>query len=63
MKFQADETMRRPLPSAPMEKPGGDDSGGPSAPKVQRPNTRELLDRMKRVDPDQAKRYRQRSGQ
>ncbi len=60
--FQADETMRRPLPSDPMTKPGGDDSG-PNAPKINKPNTRQLLDRMKRVDPDQAKKYRQRSGQ
>lgn len=61
--FQADETMRKPLPSEPMPKQGGDDPGGPSAPKVKRPDTRQLLDRMKRVDPEQAKRYRQRSGQ
>ena len=60
--FRADETMRRPLPADPIQKPGGDDSG-PSAPKVKRPDTRQLLDRMKRVDPDQAKRYRQRSGE
>lgn len=60
--FQADETLRRPLPSEPTPKPGGDDSG-PSAPKVTRPDTKQLLDRMKRVDPDQAKRYRQRSGE
>ena len=61
-RFQAVETLRRPLPSDPMNKPGGDDSG-PNAPKVKKPDTRQLLDRMKRVDPDQAKRYRQRSGQ
>ena len=61
--FQADETLRRPLPADPMQKPGGDDSGGPSSPKVKRPDTRQLLDRMKRVDPEQAKRYRQRSGE
>lgn len=62
--FQADdEGLRRQLPSEPLQKPGGDDSGGPSKPKVNRPDTRQLLDRMKRVDPDQAKRYRQRSGQ
>lgn len=64
MKFlQADDTLRRPLPADPIQKPGGDDSGGPAAPKVKRPDTRQLLDRMKRVDPDQAKRYRQRSGE
>jgi hypothetical protein len=36
---------------------------GPSAPKVDKPNTEELLKRMRKVDPDQAKRYRQRTGQ
>ena len=62
--FQSDDdTLRRELPSEPLQKPGGDDSGSPSKPKVSRPDTRQLLDRMKRVDPDQAKRYRQRSGQ
>ncbi len=61
--LKADETVRRPLPATPIERPGGDDKSGPSAPKVQRPDTRHLLERMKRVDPDQAKRYRQRSGQ
>jgi len=60
--FQADETLRRPLPSEPLQKPG-DSGDGPSAPKVNRPDTRQLLERMKRVDPEQAKRYRQRSGQ
>jgi hypothetical protein len=62
MIFNADETLRRPLPSEPLQKPGGDDSG-PGAPKVKRPDTKQLLERMKRVDPDQAKRYRQRSGE
>jgi len=41
---------------------GGDD-GGPKAPDVSRPNTEELLKKMRRVDPNQAKRYRQRTGQ
>ncbi len=39
---------------------GGD---GPGSPKVDKPNTEELLKRMRKVDPDQAKRYRQRTGQ
>ena len=39
---------------------GGD---GPSAPKVDKPNVDELLKRMRKVDPDQARRYRQRTGQ
>jgi hypothetical protein len=40
----------------------GDDTG-PSRPNVDRPDRSDLLKRMKRVDPDQARRYRQRSGQ
>lgn len=37
---------------------------GPRRPDVDRPGpSDELLRRMRRVDPDQAKRYRQRSGQ
>ncbi|MGA3180158.1 MAG: ubiquitin-like protein UBact [Verrucomicrobiota bacterium] len=44
--------------------PGGGGGGeGPAAPKVEKPNTEELLKRMRKVDPDQAKRYRQRTGQ
>jgi hypothetical protein len=46
---------------------GGPDApapgGGPSTPKVDRPNVDDLLKRMRKVDPDQAKRYRQRTGQ
>ena len=42
----------------------GFDETGPLRPDVKRPSgDNELLKRMKRVDPDQAKRYRQRSGQ
>lgn len=41
----------------------GDDSG-PSRPDVKKPTApNELLKRMRRVDPDRAKKYRQRSGQ
>ncbi len=47
-------------PAAPS---GGGGGEGPSAPKVDKPNTEELLKRMRKVDPDQAKRYRQRTGQ
>ncbi|MDQ6632098.1 MAG: ubiquitin-like protein UBact [Verrucomicrobiota bacterium] len=43
--------------------PGGGGGEGPSSPKVEKPNTEELLKRMRKVDPDQAKRYRQRTGQ
>ena len=60
--FKADETGRRQLPSDPMPRPGGD-SDGPTKPGVKRPDSKNILDRMKRVDPEQAKRYRQRSGE
>jgi hypothetical protein len=42
---------------------GGGGGEGPNAPKVDKPNTEELLKRMRKVDPDQARRYRQRTGQ
>ncbi|MDK3157013.1 ubiquitin-like protein UBact [Kamptonema cortianum] len=41
----------------------GDDSG-PSKPDISKPTVpNELLKRMRNVDPDQAKKYRQRSGE
>jgi hypothetical protein len=48
-------------PHLPPTSPGGGE--GPSAPKVEKPSTEELLKRMRKVDPDQARRYRQRTGQ
>ena len=56
MPDQAQKT--RPVPPAPG---GGGD--GPASPKVDKPNTEELLKRMRKVDPDQARRYRQRTGE
>ena len=55
---------RRQMPTTPADplRKGGDDSG-PNKPDVKRPDTSDLLKRMKRVDPDSARRYRQRSGQ
>lgn len=58
---RAEDRMTRPMPLTPDRK--SPDEGGPGKPDVQRPDTRELLKRMKRVDPDAARRYRQRSGQ
>jgi hypothetical protein len=61
MTITADRTTRRLDPEP--ERKFGDDSG-PSKPDVKKPaGPNELLKRMKRVDPDQAKKYRQRSGQ
>lgn len=54
------DQTQKPRPVAPGPGGGGD---GPSSPKVEKPNTEELLKRMRRVDPDQARRYRQRTGQ
>lgn len=55
---------RRQMPTTPADplRKGGDE-GGPNKPDVKRPDTSDLLKRMKRVDPDAARRYRQRSGQ
>ena len=56
------DPIRKPAPAAPA--PGGGGGGdGPRAPQVEKPNTAELLKKMRKVDPDQAKRYRQRTGQ
>ena len=64
MEFKIEERMRRTIPQDPLRKPGdGDSDSGPRKPEVSRPDTKRLLDRMKRVDPDSARRYRQRSGQ
>lgn len=58
------ERKTQPLTDQPWTKPhDGGDEGGPRTPDVERPSTRELLERMKRVDPRQARRYRQRSGE
>lgn len=58
---QAEERIQRPTAPDPLTRPR--DDGGPRAPDVKRPDPGDLLKRMRRVDPDQARRYRQRSGQ
>ncbi|MBM3882908.1 MAG: ubiquitin-like protein UBact [Verrucomicrobia bacterium] len=55
------DQARKSKPASPG--PGGGGGDGPSAPKVDKPNVEELLKRMKKVDPDQARRYRQRTGE
>jgi len=56
------DRLTRPLTREPGPKLG--DEGGPKGPGVRKPEGgNELLRRMKKVDPDQAKKYRQRSGQ
>ena len=56
------DRIQRPVTPAPWEKRETDD-GGPRRPDVTTPDTKELLKKMRRVDPNQAKRYRQRTGQ
>lgn len=56
------DRLTRPQGGEP-ERKMGDDSG-PTKPDIGRPKVpNELLKRMKKVDPDQAKKYRQRSGE
>ena len=58
---RAEERTQRPMPLSPVRKEG--DGSGPGKPDVKRPDTNDLLKRMKRIDPDTARRYRQRSGE
>ncbi len=61
MIWKADRLTRPGTPEP--ERKLGDDEG-PSKPDVNRPSgPNELMKRMKKVDPEQAKRYRQRSGE
>jgi hypothetical protein len=58
------DRIRRP--TKPLDGGGGDGDGedeGPKRPDVNKPDTKELLRRMKRVDKDQSRRYRQRTGE
>ncbi|MCB8932075.1 MAG: ubiquitin-like protein UBact [Fimbriimonadaceae bacterium] len=59
---RGDDRLRKPAQPGPTRK--GSDQPGPAKPDVQRPDGgNELLRRMRKVDPDQARKYRQRSGQ
>ena len=55
---------RKERPVKPIEPgDGGDENNTPKRPDVNRPDTQELLKRMRRVDKDQSRRYRQRTGE
>ncbi|HEV3064045.1 MAG TPA: ubiquitin-like protein UBact [Chthoniobacterales bacterium] len=54
--------MQRPPVQSPWERKSGDDSG-PKAPNISKPDTNSLLKRLRSIDPDQSRKYRQRSGQ
>jgi hypothetical protein len=55
------DRIQRPV--KPVEPGGGGDDDGPKRPDVTRPDTRNLVRRMRRVDKDQSRRYRQRTGE
>ena len=60
--IKAEDRLTKPVTPEPARKLG--DESGPTTPKINRPDGgNELLKRMKNVDPDRAKKYRQRSGQ
>jgi len=52
---------RIPKPTEPFKR--NQDEDGPKRPDVDKPDTRDLLRRMRRVDPNQSRRYRQRTGE
>ena len=53
---------RLPRPVRPADDGGGPEEG-PRRPRVERPAPDDLLERMRKVDPNQARRYRQRTGE
>ena len=60
--FLMPERTEKPVAPAPWGPQQGD-GGWPKAPDVSKPDTRDLLKKMRKVDPNQSKRYRQRTGQ
>ena len=56
---------RREAPGDPMPKPPSpsEEGGGPRRPDAGSPDKDNLLKRMRKVDPKQAERYRQRTGE
>jgi hypothetical protein len=58
--FRMPERVQKPpMPWGPKQ----GDGDGPRSPDISRPDTRDLLKKMRKVDPNQSKRYRQRTGQ
>jgi len=64
LNFFMPERIQKP-PAVPWgPKQGDGDGGGPKAPECfEGRNTKDLLKKMRQVDPNQSKRYRQRTGQ
>ena len=55
-----ERVQKPPVPWGPKH---GGEGDGPRSPDISRPDTKELLKKMRKVDPNQSKRYRQRTGQ
>jgi Prokaryotic ubiquitin-like protein UBact len=62
LNFFMPERTQKPVEPAPWGPKQGD-GGGPRSPDVSRPDTKDLLKKMRKVDPNQSKRYRQRTGE
>ena len=60
--FPMPERIQKPLDPVPWGPKQGD-GDGPRSPDISRPDTKDLLKKMRKVDPNQSKRYRQRTGQ
>ena len=56
------ERIQKPVEPVPWGPKQGD-GDGPRSPDISRPDTKDLLKKMRKVDPNQSKRYRQRTGQ
>jgi hypothetical protein len=56
------EQKERPQETVPWSPKSGD-SGGPVTPNISKPDTKNLLEKLRRVGPDSARKYQQRSGQ
>jgi hypothetical protein len=62
LNFFMPERIQKPVEPTPWGPKQGD-GGGPRSPDISRPDTKDLLKKMRKVDPNQSKRYRQRTGQ
>ena len=60
--FLMPERIQKPVEPAPWGPKQGE-GDGPRSPDISRPDTKDLLKKMRKVDPNQSKRYRQRTGQ
>lgn len=65
MPYPNPQLERRERPFDPIPKPPGpaEEGGGPRRPDLDSPEKEKLLERMRKVDPRQAERYRQRTGE